>query len=47
MEWFQYSLPSLLELLSNPGWPEVAPQPTALEIKKVPGLPAVLIRPRV
>ena len=44
VEAFQYPVLELLEALARPGWPEALPRPTRVEILKVPGLPAVLVR---
>lgn len=43
-ETFQYPILRIVGQLDAPGWPEAAPAPTRVEFKKVPGLPAVLIR---
>jgi len=44
VEAFTYPVLRILSQLSGPGWPHVMPEPSHLEFKKVPGLPAVLIR---
>lgn len=41
---FEYPLDRVLPELVNPGWPVVAPEPSRVEIKKVPSIPAVMIR---
>lgn len=43
VEPFQYPVLQILGALGRPGWPEVLPAPTRVELKKVPGIPAVLV----
>jgi hypothetical protein len=41
---FRHPLDRVLAELANPGWPVVTAAPTRVEIKKVPAIPAVMIR---
>jgi len=48
VEALEYPIPRILQAFADApsaeGWPEAPPEPTRLEFKKVPGLPAVLLR---
>jgi hypothetical protein len=44
VERFAYPVLRILEELERPGWPEVEPEETRVEMKKVPRVPAVLVR---
>ena len=41
---FEFPIPRILAALAEPGWPAIERSPTRLSFKKVPGIPAVLVR---
>lgn len=41
---FTFPVTEIAERLGQPGWPAVEPRPCRLAFKKVPGIPAVLVR---
>lgn len=41
---FDYPLDRVLARLGEPGWPAVPAAPTRVELKKVPAIPAVIVR---